>query len=60
MSIDKGQVDVHADVGKGLHQNLGAQILAVDEDAIAVKNNEGDFAQAGPGHTAVALKKPSV
>ena len=49
MRVDKGQVNGHADFGKGFDQNLGAQIFAVDEDAIAVKNNEGDFAQAGPG-----------
>ncbi len=60
MGEDKWQVDVHADFGEGFDEHLGAQILAVDEDAIAVKNNEGDFAQAGPSHTAVALKKPSV
>ena len=60
MGVDKRQVDVHADVGKGFNKNLGTQILAVDENAIAVKNNEGDFTQAGPSHTAVALKKPSV
>ena len=60
MLIDKRQVNAHADFGKGFHKHLGAHILAVDEDAIAVKNNEGNFAQAGPSHTAVALKKPSV
>ncbi len=60
MGVDKRQVDVHADFGKGFDEHLGAEIFAVDEDAVAVENDEGDFTQAGPSHTAVALKKPSV
>ena len=60
MRVDKWQIDVHADFGESFHKNLGAQILAVDQDTVAIENNKGNFTQAGPSHTAVALKKPSV
>ena len=42
MGVDKGQVDVHADFGKGFDEHLGAEILAVDEDAVAVEDDELD------------------
>ena len=47
MLEDKRQVNIHTNFSKCFNENLGAQILAVDEHAIAVKNDKGNFAQTG-------------
>ena len=60
MLEDKGQVDSHTNFGKSFDQHLSAQILAVDEHAITIKNYKGDFAQTGPGQVIVAMKKLNV
>ena len=60
MFEDKGQVDSHANFSKGFNKHLRAQILAVDEHAITIKNDEGDFAQTSPRQVIVAMKKTNV
>ena len=60
MLEDKGQVDGHADFGKGFHQHLGAKILAVHEHAVAIKNDEGNLAQIRSSPVTVAMKNMNV
>ena len=40
MGLDMRRIDMHADAGQGIDKHAGAYHLAVNEDAIAVKNDQ--------------------
>ena len=60
MLKDKGQVYGHANFSESFNKHLRAQILAVNEHAITIKNYEGNFAQAESRQVEVAMKKLTV